>query len=172
MEIRSEKLTSVCLWSQIFRFRTHIYKPNLIFSCVVLKKSGQITKNCQDQLENASPPQITSGSMEEPAVPVPTHTYASLVESQIQSLEVEVSTYSLLVLPTDGSSRAVRTLVQVRLSSLEIFSSIDAAAASALFAAASARSPAAFRSSRASMTDGVRGKDDDVGFPEIKPKYD
>lgn len=167
MEIRSEKLTSVCLWSQIFRFRTHIYKPNLIFSCVVLKKSGQITKNCQDQLENASPPQITSGSMEEP-----THTYASLVESQIQSLEVEVSTYSLLVLPTDGSSRAVRTLVQVRLSSLEIFSSIDAAAASALFAAASARSPAAFRSSRASMTDGVRGKDDDVGFPEIKPKYD
>ena len=130
-------------------------------------------------VENASPPQITSGSMEEPAVPVPTHTYASFTSSQIQSLDVEVSTYSLLVLPTNGSSRAVRTLVQVRLSSSAIFSSTDAAAASARDAASSAadaaavaRSPAAFRSSNASITDGVRGKDDDVGFPEIKPKYD
>lgn len=130
-------------------------------------------------VEDASPPQITSGSMEEPAVPVPTHTYASFASSQIHSLDVEVSTYSLLVLPTDGSSKAVRTLVQVRLSSSAIFSSTEAAASSAAdaaaaarSAAASARSPAAFRSSRASMTDGVRGKDEDVGFPEIKPKYD
>ena len=123
-------------------------------------------------VENASPPQITSGSMEEPAVPVPTHAYASFASSQIQSLDVEVSTYSLLVLPTDGSSRAVRTLVYTRPSSSAIFSSTEAAASSALVAAASARSPAAFRSSRASITDGVRGRDEDVGFPEIKPKYD
>ena len=51
-------------------------------------------------------------------------------------------------------------------------SSAADAAAVARSAAASARSPAAFRSSNASMTDGVSGKDEDVGFPEIKPKYD
>lgn len=123
-------------------------------------------------VENASPPQITSGSMEEPAVPAPTHTYFKAVSSQIQSLDVDVSTYSLFVLPTEGSSRAVRTLVQIRPSSLEIFSSTEAAAASALFAASSARFPASLRSSNASITLGVRGSEDDVGFPEIKPRQD
>lgn len=131
-----------------------------------------VRRKFQPYVENASPPQIMSGSMEEPAVPVPTHTYFRLVSSQIHSLEVDVSTYSLLVLPTEGSSRAVKTLVYTRPSSLETLASTEAAAASARLAASSARSPAAFRSSRASITLGVRGSEDDVGLPEIKPKYD
>lgn len=119
----------------------------------------------------AFPPLIISHSVVEPSPP-PTWVYLSAELSQIHILEVDWSIQRRFSLPIDGRAAAVRTLVQRRPSSSETFSSRVDAAASARSAADSAFSTASFRLSKAMMVEGVRGRPDEVGLPEMNPRKD
>lgn len=108
-----------------------------------------------------------SHSVVEPSPP-PTWVYLSASAFQIHILEVDWSIQRRFSLPIDGRAAAVRTLVQRRSPSS---SKVDAAA-SARSAADSAFFTASFKLSKAIMVEGVRGKPDEVGLPEMNPRKD